>query len=175
MSNRYDLSGEYAIGYTSNTNEPFYFDFEDYELIKQYCVSKNQRGYLFTHIRDKNNDNKNKIVYLHRIIMDIYDKKIKVDHINHNPLDNRKCNLRLTTNQQNNMNKGLQSNNTSGVTGVVWDKSRNRWLASIKVNGKNIFLGRFTNFEDTVKARKEAEEKYFGEYSYDNSMKESLK
>ena len=66
------------------------------------------------------------------------------------------------------------SNNTSGHKGVTFDKSRNKWMAHIKLNGKHKTLGRFVKFEDAVKARKEAEEKYFGEYSYDNSMKASV-
>ena len=61
--------------------------------------------------------------------------------------------------------------NTSGVTGVCFDKRINKWYAQIKVkNKKRITLGYFTNFEEAVVARKEAEQKYFGEYSYDNSL-----
>lgn len=69
------------------------------------------------------------------------------------------------------MNSGLSSNNTSGVTGVHWDKLNKKWKAQIGYNYKRIQLGSFDNFEDAVAARKQAEEKYFGEYSYDNSMK----
>jgi len=71
----------------------------------------------------------------------------------------------LCTNQENNFNKGLYSHNTSGVTGVSWDKSRNKWEAHIKLNQKKKHLGRYNNFEDAVKARKEAENKYFGEFA----------
>ena len=68
------------------------------------------------------------------------------------------------------MNKGLQKNNNSGVTGVSWHKRDNIWEARITLNKKQIYLGRFENFEDAIKARKEAEEKYFGEYAYDYSQ-----
>ena len=61
-------------------------------------------------------------------------------------------------------------NNKSGATGVYWDKRRNNWYAQITYNKKTISLGAFTDFDEAVKARKKAEEKYFGEYSYDNSM-----
>ena len=87
-----------------------------------------------------------------------------VDHINRNPLDNRKSNLRIVNNQQNSMNKGHQKRNTSGHKGVSWDKSRNKWYAYITVNYKLINLGRFNILEDAIKARKKAEIKYFGEY-----------
>ncbi|MBC1851202.1 IS630 transposase-related protein [Listeria seeligeri] len=55
----------------------------------------------------------------------------------------------------------LRSNNKSGVTGVLFDESRQRWKAQIEFKGKKIYLGRFINKEDAVRARKEAEEKYF--------------
>lgn len=55
----------------------------------------------------------------------------------------------------------IQSNNKSGVRGVCWDKSRNKWKAEIKFKGKKIYLGRFENKKDAIAARKEAEEKYF--------------
>lgn len=59
-------------------------------------------------------------------------------------------------------NTRLCKNNTSGRTGVSWDKSRNRWCASIMKNFKKIHLGRFENFDDAVKAREQGELKYYG-------------
>lgn len=93
-----------------------------------------------------------------------------VDHINGKTFDNRKSNLRIVNKSQNAMNKGLQNNNTSGVTGVYWHKQSSKWIAYITVDGEYIYLGSYDNFEDAVKVRKEAEEKHFGEYSYDNSQ-----
>jgi len=77
---------------------------------------------------------------------------------------------------QNSMNQITKSNNMSGTKGVNWHKSKNKWRAFIGVKGKHIHLGLFENFDDAVKARKEAEKKYFGEFSYDNSkyMKEVI-
>lgn len=68
------------------------------------------------------------------------------------------------------MNKSLLNTNSSGVTGVGYRKSSDTWRARITVNKKSIYLGDFKNFEDAVNVRKQAEEKYFGEYSYDNSL-----
>lgn len=104
-----------------------------------------------------------KTKYLHRLIMNCPDD-MYVDHINRDTYDNRKSNLRICTNQENNRNKGLYSHNTSGVAGVVWDKSRNKWKAQIVVDGKCIFLGRFIEKEDAIKSRQEAEIKYFEDY-----------
>jgi hypothetical protein len=88
----------------------------------------------------------------------------QIDHKNGDPLDNKLDNLRLATNKQNGKNLRIKSNNTSGVTGVTWDKANNKWRSVIKADGKSISLGRFIKFEDAVKARKNAEIKYFGEW-----------
>lgn len=106
---------------------------------------------------------------MHRLIMNAPSDKF-VDHINHKRNDNRKHNLRFVTNQQNLMNGKVRATNTSGVTGVVRRRDRDKWQASITINYKTINLGSYNTFEDAVKARKEAEEKYFGEYSYNNSI-----
>ena len=159
--NTYNLSGDFGIGYTSKGDE-FYFDLDDYNLIKDYCWFSSH-DYICTLIDGE-------IVPIYRVVLNVTNPQMLVDHRNHNKADNRKNNLRIATDSQNNMNKSKQSNNTSGVTGVVWYKFTNKWKSQIKINGKNIHLGYFSNFNDAVKARKEAEEKYFGEYSYDNSM-----
>lgn len=57
------------------------------------------------------------------------------------------------------------STNTSGVKGVHYDKDRNKWKSEICVNNKKIMLGRFENKDDAIKARCDAEIKYFGEYN----------
>ena len=100
------------------------------------------------------------IIEMHRFIMN-FPKGKYVDHINHNTLDNRKCNLRICNNADNIRNGKIRTNNKSGYNGICFDKSRNKWLAGIKVNYKRIFLGRYVNIEDAIKARKEAEKKYF--------------
>ena len=162
--NEYNLTGSYGIGYTRK-GEEFWFDLEDYDKIKDYCWYMNQNGYIMTHIPDTK-----KGLFLHRLIMNPPDK-MYIDHINHNKIDNRKQNLRIVTMYQNNLNKGTLNSNTSGITGVYYRKDHEKWEAYITANKKRMSLGEFINKEDAIKARKEAEEKYFGEYSYDNSMK----
>lgn len=161
--NIYDLSGEYGVGYTLK-GEEFWFDLEDYDLIKDYCWHKDDDGYICT------TDNKQKI-YLHRLILNL-DKhnSIFVDHRFHNTYDNRKVNLRKCTNTQNVRNSKIQKNNTSGVTGVYWDNNHQGWHAFIHVNKRKISLGVHKDFDYAVKLRKDAEDKYFKDFSYDNSM-----
>jgi hypothetical protein len=86
---------------------------------------------------------------------------------------NRKVNLRVVNASQNAMNYKVSSNNKSGTRGVIYDTKSKKWRAEIKINGKHISLGRYDKLEDAVAARKAAEEKYFGEYSYDNSRKDA--
>ena len=57
----------------------------------------------------------------------------------------------------------------------VTNKDSNKWMALICVNRENKYLGRYPSFEEAKNARKQAEEKYYGEYSYDNSMREGEK
>jgi hypothetical protein len=155
--NTYNLSGDYGICTMSN-NKQFIFDLEDYNLIRQYCWRTTPNGYIQSGNQIK----------LHRLITNCPDGFV-VDHISNDKTDNRKSNLRVCKQNENCMNHSLNSNNTSGVTGVNWHKASNKWIVRIKVNYKTIYIGTFDKFDDAVKARKEAEEKYFGEYSYDNS------
>lgn len=163
-SNVWDLeSCEYGIGYT-NKKEKFYFDKEDFDKIKKYTWWINDEGYVVA--KDENR----KKLSLHRLVTNC-PKGLIPDHIHgkETRFDNRKSNLRIVDDSKNQMNISLSSNNTSGVTGVTWHKGKNKWTAQITIDKKQISLGTFNDKKDAIKARKEAEEKYFGEYSYDNS------
>lgn len=83
-----------------------------------------------------------------------------VDHINGNRSDNRIKNLRSVTKRENSLNRGLNSNNTSGHTGVIWLKHRHKWQAKIKIHGKQISLGHYQDKSEAITARKKAEAKY---------------
>ena len=92
-----------------------------------------------------------------------------VDHVRHNLYDCRKEELRIGTQSNNMMNLSMRTDNTSGTTGVWLDKRNNNWVAEIKVNKEKINLGSFINKNDAIKARRNAEEKYFNNWSYKNS------
>ncbi len=157
--NSYDLSGEYGVGFTSK-NEEFYFDLEDYGKIKNYCWHINNDGYVA-------NKTEEGCTLMHRLVMGLSkgDRR-EVDHIYHKTNDNRKDQLRIVCSSENKMNQGIPSNNTSGYRGVYYDKQYDRWSAEIVAYNHKFRLGYFTNKADAVKARKQAEEKYFGEYNY---------
>lgn len=163
--NQYDLSGEYGIGWTSNTNEQFYFDLEDYDLIKDYTWSEH-KGYIVAH------PNNEQYISLHRLVMGVINNDdYVVDHPQHNTKDNRKDKLRICKQMQNSYNRSKGNNNRSGVTGVRYDADRNGWRSYITYDKQRVWLGSYKDFDDAVKARKEAEERYFGTFSYDNSMR----
>ncbi|ABK00189.1 HNH endonuclease [Xanthomonas phage Xop411] len=84
----------------------------------------------------------------------------QLDHINRVRDDNRIENLRECSNAENSQNRGKQSNNTSGVTGVSWYKRSGKWQALIKLNGKHIHLGYFDTIEEAATARSAAKRKY---------------
>lgn len=175
LYNTYDLSGEYGIGYDNNGKE-FYFDLEDHKIITNYYWMVNSDGYVEANVTNEDN----KRIKLHRLIMNVVDedwKRVQVDHVHgkESRNDNRKSNLRIVTRSQNNMNIGLRSNNTSGVTGVDFVKKKNKWRARITVNKNKINLGEFEYFNDAVNARKAAEKQYFKEYSYDYSQQTNIK
>jgi len=88
----------------------------------------------------------------------------EVDHIDGNYYNNKIDNLRLATHGENQRNRKLQINNTSGRTGVCWYKRYQTWASYIYVDKKRIHLGSFTDKEDAIQAREEAEIKYFGEF-----------
>lgn len=83
-----------------------------------------------------------------------------VDHINGDGTDNRWSNLREVDAIGNAKNQKLQSRNTSGVSGLSWDKKRNRWAATMHSSGKNIFIGRFFCKKEAEMAIKAAREKH---------------
>lgn len=167
-TNVWAFEGNTAIGYT-HKNEKFYIDKEDYEKAKNYCWRIDiNAGYVIANSRDGSN----RIVWLHRIVMGVDDETIYVDHRNWDKTDNRKTNLRLATKSENNMNIKRKTNNTSGYTGVTFNKRSGKYIARISINGNRIYLGTFDDFISAVNARHNAEIKYHKEWSGEINRKD---
>jgi hypothetical protein len=90
-------------------------------------------------------------VSMHRVIMQPKKTQL-VDHKSRNGLDNRKINLRVCSRGQNNQNKNLAKNNTSGYRGVSLYKPNGKWIARIMVDRKSIPLGYFNTPEEANEA-----------------------
>jgi len=160
--NRYEFYNDIGIGYT-NKNERFYFDKEDYDIIKNYCWQMNQQGYVQTQ------KNKKKIL-MHRLLLNVPNDK-DIDHNNRMRNYNLKGNLTIVTKKENNQNNSIYKNNTSGKTGVSFDKNIGRWRSYINIDKKRIYGGLFDNIDDAIKSRNILEEKYF---DYLNGIQKSL-
>lgn len=151
--NKKDLSGEYGIIWSTNTNEKIYFDLEDKEKILQYTWYINTYGYAETHIN-------NKTITMHKLLGYYYP-----DHHNRNKLDNRKDNLITCTVQDNNRNMPIKSNNSSGFIGVYLHAKNKKWIAYINPGDGMKYLGSFTEKMDAIRERLYAEAKYFGDFA----------
>jgi hypothetical protein len=141
-------------------------DTVDYEFAMQWAWFKHTGGYTHNGRRG----------YLHRMVLE---RKLGrplvtgevVDHINHDKLDNRRKNLRLATVAMNGGNMKMPSHNTSGFKGVQYKpeacKSR-PYLAAIKVDQKNIFIGFFLTAEECAYVYDQVALQMFGDYAHTN-------
>jgi len=119
-----------------------------YSNTKSGSVSK-KLGYLFIGINSKS-------YYAHRLaflFQEGYLPENQVDHMDRVRSNNKWDNLREVSVSCNMQNCMLAKNNTSGITGVHWDKKLNKWESRIFINSKSKRLGLFDNFEDAVRAR----------------------
>lgn len=151
--NRWNWSNEYKTnGDITNINilnSVCTIDTKNIEKIKKY-VWYVYRGYATS----------SKLKMHHLMIPKT--KGLVVDHINRNKLDNRECNLRLTTQTVNMRNTGMFKTNTSGYKGVFWDKETKSWAVKFVIDRKERRFGRYKNIQDAVKVRKDLELKYWG-------------
>jgi hypothetical protein len=104
-----------------------------------------------------------KQITLHHFIVDC-PPGMCVDHINGNTLDNRRSNLRICAQEENNRNRCKNSNSTSGYKGVFWDNHYKKWASYIQVNNKRIYLGRFNDPKKAYVAYVAASKKHHGEF-----------
>ena len=142
-------------------------DTEDYTEVSKHkwCVCKPTRLHFRAARREKK-----KFLYMHREIMhSVKGDKVDIDHRNHNTLDNRKCNLRKSTRQQN-LSNMQKCRGSSRYKGVCWFKNRRRWMAYITKNYKRKTIGYFDNEEDAAKAYDRKAKELFGEYAHLNKI-----
>ena len=141
----------------------------DAELISPYRWCGTMRGrkritrYAITNVVV---NGKPTMLYMHRLILDP-PPKVGVDHINHDGLDNRRCNLRLATQTQNNGNARVHADSKSGVKGVYRQPRTGRWIAQIRTPGKSSqYIGSYATKEEAAQAYADAARQIFGEFAY---------
>ena len=137
-------------------------DDEDYEnLIRHswhYTKSPNAAG------RAARRLGPHKLILMHQEVMGEKPGHV-IDHINHNPLDNRRCNLRFCTQSQNQWNRTAQGRGTSKYKGVHWKVDRQKWRARIYTHGKELDLGGYDNEKDAALAYDKAARELHGEFA----------
>ena len=95
----------------------------------------------------------------------------QIDHINGIRSDNRWCNLREATQQQNSANMRLRSANSSGVKGVYWNKQRGKWCATLAYGRKQVHGGFYDDLNDAAAAYRNLAKSYFGEFARPERIK----
>ena len=146
-------------------------DDEDFEYLNQWKWQANKKkSKKFYAWRGKKIDGRYRMIYLHRFLLKLTDKKIFVDHVNMDTLDNRKENLRICTHSQNQMNTNKNSRNSLGYKGITYDKRVNRYYASITLDKKTFYLGGYIDPIDAAKAYNKAAIKFFGEFAKFNEI-----
>jgi hypothetical protein len=141
-------------------------DGEDYEELSQHKWYGTEKGYATTLVF-----NAGVAVRMNRKILGLTDRSMVSDHINRNKLDNRKCNLRAVTPQQNNMNTPPQTTNTTGFKGVYEAKyvdGTPYYIAQIRFNGEQYYLGAYVTAKEAAHAYDNKAREHFGEFAYLN-------
>jgi AP2 domain len=143
-------------------------DDQDEALMSAHSWYREKHGKTFYAMTNLGHGRKNrKTIRMHRLILPGIPR---IDHWNGNGLDNRRENLRPCSSTQNHQNiRDLYANNKSGFKGVHFDRARSRWVAQIRVNGKQRFLGRFPSAEQAAAAYDSAAKKFFVEFAAPNT------
>ena len=149
---------------TVSDGKKFIFDTQDLSLIKQYTWHIDILGYVLAYENGK-------IIKLHRLLLKSSDTMF-VDHIDRNPSNNCRDNLRICTKHQNCFNQGLRSDNTTGFKGVGYSSKEKKLIVRIGYRGKRYTIGRFPTDKliDAAKAYNQKAIELFGEYAFLNSV-----
>lgn len=145
----------------SSSGHCFFVDDEDFSVLSEYKwhVLVGKDGHLYA--------NSSEVGLMHRFISKPTNGML-VDHINGNGFDNRRKNIRVCTATQNQANRRLNRNSSSGYKGVYWNKVAEKWASNIQLNGKRYYIGLFSTKELAAEAYNKKALEFFGEFSYLN-------
>ena len=138
-----------------------------FNLLSQYRwhAGKNPNGKFYAR-RKSNGENE----HMHRMILNA-PNGLDVDHVNGDSLDNRRANLRLCTRSENNMNRGVQCNNSSGYKGVTWNKRKNKFCAQIRKEKRHYHCGYFDKPKDAAISYDMVALMLYGDFAITNILK----
>lgn len=164
--NDYEVNGEKATIFLYNQKNErigsFIIDTEDLEKVK-YHKWRLSHQHVCTGLPAKGTQRDVAHVVLGFVAKD--NPGLVVDHINGNPMDNRKNNLRICSQGENVLNKSFVSRNTSGFIGISWKKDRDCWDPEIRLRKTRCHLGQTKNFKEAVYKRYVAEELVFEDFA----------
>jgi hypothetical protein len=172
MKNKYKIVDD-KVYIELTQNQTTIIDLEDLDRIHRtysgtWYASYAKKTRVFYVRGNITKDGKQKAFQLHRAIMNITDPKIKIDHVNHNTLDNTKENLRICSNKENIRNSRSTINSSSIYKGVGWHKATQKWLAKIYCDYKHIHIGIFNDESEAARAYDLKAKELFGEFAYLN-------
>jgi hypothetical protein len=139
-------------------------DDDDYDRLRSYQWFLSGTGYAVGFVPV---NGRFELVYMHRLILKAGPDQL-VDHVNGNKLDNRRCNLRLATPQQNSQHKRVSPLSNTHLKGVGWHKRRRKYHARIQFQGMRCHLGFFQDAELAALAYDAAARTLFGDYALCN-------
>lgn len=148
-----------------SASTPAYVDDEDYGILSERRWSLSLKGYPRTGTTNRAfmPGKRQAWPQMHQVIL-WCPKGMEIDHIDGNPLNNQKSNLRVCTRSQNMMNRGKTKANTSGFKGVHFHKRSKKWTARIQKDGNRSHIGSFDKPEEAHEAYRESAKKLHGEF-----------
>jgi len=145
-------------------------DDEDFKYLNQYHWHTRKMGNTFYAGRNIKTEKGQRIILMHREILNILESIQEGDHIDGDGLNNVKLNLRVCSHKENSRNKRSRKNSSSNYLGVAFYKPK-PWKAQIRVDNKLINLGSFNTEIEAAMVYDEAAKKYFGEFANLNFKK----
>ncbi len=181
-----DIESDYKEDYESDVESEYeeedikyseIIDYENYIIYEDGVVySKRSKKFLKPRLDDKGylfvslwKNNKGKNHKIHRLVAQYFIpnplNKVNVDHINGITTDNRIENLRWATNQENNRNQKIRSDNTSGEKNIYFNKKNKKWCVNFSINGRSKHFGYFVDYDDAVRFARQKRQELFGDFA----------
>lgn len=177
MKNDYKVNGDITTIYINSKKYGRFetlIDTEDLQkarMVNSWAVAWGANVKSFYVVGTFKQGGKSVSIRLARLVMNLNNPKLQVDHQRHATLDNRKSQLRIVTNAENCQNRRIRTEKGLGMTGVIWDKKNKKFQAHIRANNKTMHLGYYSVLSEAVLARVKAIEEY---YPYKQSIQSEL-